>query len=94
MNAEAFLIPRTLDDPKLMFIWEMDSALIAIVTVFFGLMTEMVVLGLVAAYFLTKGYNKLKEEGGKGLIVRICYWFLPNFGIGRSVASHIRELVR
>jgi len=95
-ETEEFWIPRTLDDPNLFFIWEMDSAMIFLSCAFIGIVISSITLGIVAGFFATKGYAKLKEEGGRGLLVKFLYWFFPsefNFGIGKKIPSHIQEYI-
>lgn len=88
-----FLIPRTLDEPPLFLIWEVDSALILIFFIGFGFISGLLIPLSLVGYFCTKGYVSMKQEGGPGLIIRIGYWFLPQ-GNAFSIPSHIRAYFR
>lgn len=93
MNDD-FWIPRTLDDPPLFFMWDFDTAGIWIVCLVLGGVMQMFILGLVCAVVLGRGYARLKDEGGKGLIVKIIYWFAPTEQVfGSKYSSHIREYI-
>lgn len=91
MSEKNFLIPRTLDDPPLMFKWEMDNAIIVIVFFMLGAIMQMMIAGIFLAVVLGRGYARLKEEGGRGLITKIAYWYLPSSWISQRHPSHIRE---
>lgn len=92
MDEEAdYWIPRNLDAPKLFFKWELDSAIIFItILIVFGVL-NMTVTGLVLAVLFGKGYAHLKEEGGRGLLMRVVFWYFPSDWLTRTGASHIRE---
>lgn len=92
MDDEAdFLIPRQLDAPRLMLKWELDSAIIFIVIiVLFGVL-NMPITGLALALLFGKAYSYLKEEGGRGLIVRVIFWYFPSTWLTNIGVSHIRE---
>ncbi len=87
-----FWIPRTLDDPPLFFIWQADVAYFYILFFILGSLLNMVVMGIVVAIFVARGYARLKEEGGKGLIVKFLYWHGPDclWPLGRH-PSYVRE---
>lgn len=90
MNDEDYFIPRCLDAPKLLLLWEMDTALIFILTfIIFGLL-NLFFTGFFAAYFISKGWVWFKEEGGNGLIWRVLYWYFPSFLIGVKLDSAVR----
>jgi len=90
-----YWIPRTLDAPRLFFMWEADSAVIFITWCILG--AVMGGLGLVFGFFIgwasARGYAQLKEEGGKGLILKILFWFTPSEWASKRNPSHIREHV-
>ncbi len=92
MDEDSYWIPRNLDAPALFFIWEVDTAMIAIVLVILGSVMNMFPFGVAAAYFCCKGYARLKEEGGQGLIKRILYWYTPStMWLSKTLPSNIRE---
>jgi type IV conjugative transfer system protein TraL len=93
MSDDNYWIPRTLDAPPLFFIVEADSAMIFLTWLILG--AVMGGLGLVFGIFIgwacTRAYVRLKEEGGKGLILKILYWFMPSQWASKLNPSHIRE---
>jgi len=87
-----FWIPRNLDAGKLLFVWEADSAFIFIFFLIMGGLLNMFLLGAALAVFISKGYQYLKEEGGRGLILKILYWYTPSdLWLTKRNPSHIRE---
>ncbi len=91
-KADDYWIPRTLDAPPLFFIWEADNAMLFIFWVIMGAVINMFWLGLFFAVLFSRGYARLKEEGGKGLIMKILYWYTPSdIWLSRRMPSHIRE---
>ena len=88
-----YWIPRQLDAPPLFFLWEADTVVIVVILMMMGLMTS-VILGMGLSYLCARGYVRLKEEGGAGLIVRLAYWFTPSdVFISKKLPSYIREYV-
>ena len=89
-----YWIPRTLDDPPLFFIWEFDSAAVFLLSFMLGLVADQFILGVTVGFLLTKGYVKLKEEGGLGLLQRFMYWHTPSeWWLTKSTPSHKREYI-
>ncbi|MFK5948041.1 MAG: type IV conjugative transfer system protein TraL [Methylococcales bacterium] len=78
MEQSDFWIPRNLEAPSMFFLWEADSALLVGFWIFMGAMLNMFVLGLFLAVVFSRGYEYLKEEGGKGLIMKLVYWYSPS----------------
>lgn len=94
MGEEDFWIPRNLDAPPLLFIWEADIAMFYFIWILLGLAFDMFVLGLIFAVIFGRGYARLKEEGGKGLIVKLLYWYTPSdLWVSKSLPSHYREFI-
>lgn len=94
MVDENCRIPRTLNDPPLMFLWELDTACIFIVWCILGAILggSGLIFGMVVGMFCTRGYSRLKEEGGRGLIVKMMYWFTSaSIFFSKENPSHIRE---
>lgn len=89
-----YVIPRTLDDPPLFFMWNFDEAIIVIVAgILFGILGQLVP-GLFAGYLLARAYARLKAQGGRGLLMKALYWMTPSDWWLRSRApSNIREYV-
>lgn len=92
MDNDDYWIPRNLDAPNLFFLWEADSAMIVILFLILGGTLNMFVLGVVLALFVGRGYQYLKEEGGKGLLIKVLYWYTPSdLWLSKKIPSHIRE---
>jgi len=94
MSESHDLIPRTLDDPPLIFLWEVDTACIFIIWCILGAVLGNVGLlfGVTIGFICAKAYTRLKDEGGRRLICKIMYWFLPSSHfISKRHPSHIRE---
>ena len=93
-SEDSFIIPRNLDAPPLFFIWEIDTALIYVVILILSLAMDMLFVGIVLAIAAGRGYAKLKEEGGSGLILKMLYWFTPSGWMTKNyLPSHIREYI-
>ena len=94
---ERFYIPRTLDDPPLFFMFQFDDAMVFIACVVIcALMGTalMFIVGIVLGMTVAKAYGRLKEEGGRGLLIRILYWYTPSEWWFRSMTpSHVREYI-
>lgn len=94
MDESQYWIPRHLDAPPLLFLWEADSAMLVITLLIMGGLLNMFIVGVVLAYFVGRGYQQLKEEGGRGLITKVLYWHTPSdIWLGRHLPSHQREWV-
>jgi len=92
MDEQNYWIPRTLDAPPMIFLWEIDSASIAIFWIVAGGLMGMPILGCVFAYLMCVAYAHIKEEGGQGLLVRILYWYTPSSSwLSKRFPSHVRE---
>lgn len=94
MDENDYLIPRTLDNGALFFMWEADNAVLAMMWVILGGVLNMFLVGVLFAFLFTRGYASLKEEGGKGLIVRVIYWFSPSdMWLSKRLPSYLREYI-
>lgn len=94
MDNEDYWIPRNLDAPPLLFKWEADSAvLFVMMLILFGVL-NMYLFGMFAAFLSCRGYSYMKEEGGRGLIMKTLYWYTPSeIMFSNKVPSHIREYI-
>jgi conjugal transfer pilus assembly protein TraL len=94
MDEEEYWIPRHLDAPPLLFLWEADSAILVVFWLIAGGVLNMFLLGLVLAIVFGRGYAHLKEEGGRGLLMKILYWYTPSeLWLSKRIPSHIREYI-
>lgn len=94
MDDNDYWIPRNLDAPPLMFMWEADSAVLVIFCVILGGVLNMFLMGVVLAIVVGRGYAHLKDEGGRGLIMKILFWYTPSeTWLSKHIPSHIREYI-
>lgn len=92
-NENDYRIPRTLDAAPLFLIWDADSAIIFITCCVLGAIMggAGLIVGILIGWIFTKAYQQLKEEGGKGLIIKMLFWFTPSSWATKRNPSHIRE---
>lgn len=94
MDEDDYWIPRNLDAPALMFMWEADSAVLVIFWLIVGGVLNMFLMGVVFAIVFGRGYAYLKEEGGRGLLMKIMFWYTPSeIWLSKRVPSHVREYI-
>ncbi len=94
--SEPYFIPRTLDDPPLFFLWNFDEAALfliwAILGAVMGAMTFL--LGAMVGYLFARGYARMKEQGGRGLLFRVLFWYVPSdWWITTRTPSDVREYI-
>ena len=54
----------------------------------------MFLMGVVLAIVIGRGYAHLKEEGGRGLLMKILFWYTPSeMWLSKRIPSHIREYI-
>lgn len=96
-SVEKFLIPRRLNDGAQFFIWELDTAIIFIVTMLmFALLFDGLglLIGAVVGLRATKLLSRLKELGGKQVVMGALYWYTPSTvwpAFKNAPISYIRE---
>lgn len=91
-DSQGYWIPRTLDDPPLVLFFEFDTALIFVVVILlFGMISMLV--GGVMALFICRMYIRLKDDGGKGMLIQAVYWYLPSDVFSKWLNSSQREYV-
>lgn len=94
MEYDDYWIPRNLDAPALMFMWEADVAILFLMCFFLGAMMQMTIFGLILGLLGVRALNRIKEEGGYGLMQRALYWYTPSDAwLSEKHPSHIREFV-
>lgn len=98
MSQNENYIPRHINSGMMLLLWEADTVIIAVTTfLIFAMLGSAfgTLLGILAAFLLCKGWVKLKEEGGAGLITRLIYWFLYSRLVIRSDKgnSEVKEYI-
>lgn len=94
MQPDNYLIPRRLDDPPTFFFWDADIAVVMIIFLLLGaLLGQPLVAGLIG-FLLARGLDRIKAEGGKGVIPRFLYWYTPSeWWLKARAPSHVREYI-
>lgn len=91
MSVENYWIPRTLDDPPMMLFFQADTAILFI-TVFLIGISFTVIGATILAFFLARIYVQLKENGERGFIMQLLYWYSPSeFWAAPIWSSSVRE---
>lgn len=94
MDEQDYWIPRNLDAPALLFMWEADTAMIVIFWLLIGGLLNMLPLGIMLAIAFGRGYTYLKEEGGRGLLLKVMYWYTPSdVWLSKRIPSYVREYI-
>lgn len=89
-----FWIPRHLDAPALFFKWEADSAMLVIIWILIGGVLNMFIMGILLAIVFGRGYAYMKEEGGRGLVMKILFWYTPSdIWLSKRAPSHLKEYI-
>lgn len=71
-------IPRKHDEPAKLLLWEFDQALIFMIAVVFGIVSEMLFLGVVVGIWGGRKYGKTKVGKHRMFVIHIMYWALPS----------------
>lgn len=91
MSQNSYWVPRTLDDPPMLLIFQADTAALFLV-VFLLTISFSFIAAVILAYSLTKVFVQLKENGDKGLIMQILYWYTPSdMWLSKLWSSSVRE---
>lgn len=93
MSQESYWVPRTLDDPPMLLFFQADTASVFLV-VFLLTISFSFIAGVLLAYFCTRLFVQIKENGDKGLIMQILYWYTPSdMWLSKLWSSSVREYV-
>lgn len=86
MAQENYWIPRTLDDPPMMLFFQADTFMVFI-SIFLILISFTIVGAGIIAFLATRLYVQLKENGDRGLIMQLVYWYSPSHLWASSILS-------
>jgi conjugal transfer pilus assembly protein TraL len=98
-DPEKYFIPKQLDAPPMMLIFEADTATIFLLFLMVGFMFESVValLGFcLSGLAVARVYARLKSKFGPGVLLQLLAWYTPsNLWLGKKqpLQSHHRELI-
>ncbi len=91
MAEENYWIPRTLDDPPLMLFFQADTAMVFIIVFLLGI-SFTIIGAVILAFIVTTTFVRLKENGERGFIMQMLYWYTPSTAwAGKIWSSSIRE---
>lgn len=92
MEMERYLIPRHLDDSPMIFMWDADEAGTFIFLMLFGALFQQFIVGIVFGFLSARALARIKQAGGRGLILRFLYWYTrADLWIKCRAPSYIRE---
>ncbi len=75
---EDYAIPSTHDDPPKLLLWEFDQALIFMIGMVFGILSDLMLLGIVASLWAARWYGQKKVGRHRMYVIHLIYWFLPS----------------
>jgi type IV conjugative transfer system protein TraL len=78
MKHEKFYIPKTLDDPEMIYFWTVGELSIILGCFFIGILMQHAGTGLLLGVGLRYGYRKSKGRVGDILLAYI-YWSFPKW---------------
>lgn len=78
MTVSPYSIPRTHDEPAKLLLWDFDQAMLFMIAVVFGILSEMLLLGFGLGLFGARWYGQRKVGRHRMFVVHLMYWFLPS----------------
>lgn len=90
-----FYIPRELDAKPLVLLWEFDTVAVVLIVFLIFAMLGGVVPAVILCFFVGKGWVRLKEYGGDGMLIKMFYWlFYSDFFVKTpKYRSEVREFI-
>lgn len=98
-DPSKYFIPKQLDAPPMMLIFEADTATIFLMFLMIGFMFESIIglLGFaLVGLAIARLYARLKSKYGQGVLVQLLAWYTPSslwLGRKQPLKSHHRELI-
>jgi conjugal transfer pilus assembly protein TraL len=77
-DAEAYYIPRNLDEPEKWLFWSMDEAIMFLAPLILGICINEMAISLVTGLVLYLGLKRLKGTDQANLALYAFYWFFPS----------------
>ena len=90
MSEKPYFIPRRLDDPPLLFLWQADSVLLVVFFFILGCLLQVPVIATLLGLSVARAWGRLRESGSRGLLPALLYWYGPFWLVGRPMSS-VRE---
>jgi conjugal transfer pilus assembly protein TraL len=91
-----YQIPRRHDDPPKLLLWDFDQALIFMLFLVMGLLSDMLVSSFVLGILAAKKYSRIKAGKHRMFLIHLMYWHLPSemiLGIKALPPSATREFI-
>lgn len=73
-----YAIPRKHDEPAKLLLWDFDQALLFMIAVVFGILSDLLLLGVAIGIWGGRWYGKQKVGRHRMFVVHLMYWFLPS----------------
>lgn len=73
-----YAIPRKHDEPAKLLLWEFDQALIFMIAIVFGILSDLMVPGVALGLWSARWYGRKKVGKHRMYVVHLMYWFLPS----------------
>lgn len=68
-------IPRMVNELMQVGFWEVDEALLIVLGIFTGVVTQNFLLGLFGGFILSGIFAKYKQGKNRGFLVHLIYWY-------------------
>lgn len=91
-----FAIPRKHDEPAKLLLWDFDQALIFMIAMVFGILADMLFVGVASGLWVSRWYAQRKAGKHRMFVVHLMYWFLPSewiFPFPHLPPSSTREFI-
>ena len=89
-----YTIPHRLDDPPKFLWWDFDVAILAMGCLLIGIMTDQILIFVIAGGVVATAYQKVKAGLSKAFGLHALYWHLPfSFAFRITPPSAIREFI-
>lgn len=98
MSDLKYVLPKTLDDPIKVFLWDIDYVIVALFPAGVGMLAEQILLGLAGSFLLGWSYARVRAGKHPAFLKHFLYWKLPStLGLGlrakRLSPSSQREFI-
>lgn len=87
-----YQVPSHLDDPELIGLWTLDEFLAMVIPFTWGVLSQHIIFGLVAACLGWWLLRKAKAGRAVSWVIHTAYWYLPGsfMGLKATPPSHLR----
>ena len=87
-----YQVPSHPDDPELIGLWTLDEFLAMVIPFTWGVLSQHIIFGLVAACLGWWLLRKAKAGRAVSWVIHTAYWYLPGsfMGLKATPPSHLR----